>query len=286
MKRYIITALAVAAILTACNSDDMHEAEATSTTTITFSMTGDFQLTAHDFTRALTADGKDMTDVWVLDYVDGILQQQLHQVSTDADFGAPTLSLGLGTHHIYFVASRGAGATLNTDAKTLTFTKVLDTFWKDYELTITSGTSSGNRAVALDRVVTKLKVTFTDEIPAGAATFNVTPTAWHYGFSYQTGEPTAATASQVITVNIPAGIIGVTGESLSVFCFSSATEWQTDVALNCKTSGGDVLGSATITSAPFVRNRVSEYTGPLFGDNGSMTLSLNTDWTTSHTGTW
>ena len=38
--------------------------------------------------------------------------------------------------------------------------------------------------------------------------------------------------------------------------------------------------------APFVRNRVSEYTGPLFGDNGSMTLNLNTEWSTSHTGTW
>ena len=78
MKNYIITALAVAAILTACNSDDMHEADATSTTTITFSMTGDFQLTAHDFTRSLEADGKTMTDVWVLDYVGGVLQQQVH----------------------------------------------------------------------------------------------------------------------------------------------------------------------------------------------------------------
>ena len=34
MKQHILTAIAVAAILTACNSDDMHEAEATSTTTI------------------------------------------------------------------------------------------------------------------------------------------------------------------------------------------------------------------------------------------------------------
>lgn len=286
MKRIFYMIIA-ATMMAACNNDsDNTPVLDDSPVKITFNVQGDFTLQTHDITRALTADGKDMTDVWVLDYVDGVLQQQLHQVSTDADFGAPTLSLGLGIHHIYFVASRGAGATLNTDAKTLTFARVLDTFWKDYELTITSGTSSGNRAVALDRVVTKLKVTFTDEIPAGAATFNVTPTAWHYGFSYQTGEPSAATVSQVITVNIPAGIIGVTGESLSVFCFSSATEWQTDVALNCKTSDGDVLGSATITSAPFVRNRVSEYTGPLFGDNGSMTLSLNTDWTTSHTGTW
>ena len=286
MKRYIITALAVAAILTACNSDDMHEAEATSTTTITFSMTGDFQLTAHDFTRALTADGKDMTDVWVLDYVGGEPKQQLHQTSDDVDFGSPTMDLSLGTHHIYFIASRGAGASLNTTTHALTFTSVRDTFWKDYEITIHSGTSSGNRSVTLDRIVTKLKLTFTDAIPEGAATFNVTPSSWYYGVDYTTGEPSEATANGTITVNIPSSEIGVLNEAVSIFGFSSATEWTTGVVVNCKTNDSGVLGSATITAAPFVRNRVSEYTGQLFGDNGSMTLNLNTEWSTSHTGTW
>jgi hypothetical protein len=170
MKRYIIMFMAVAAILASCNSDDMHEADAMSVTTITFTMTGDFQLTAHDFTRSLEADGKTMTDVWVFDYMGGILQQQVHQTSADADFGTPTLSLALGEHHIYFVASRGTGATLNTDAHTLTFTKVLDNFWKDYAITITGGTDSGSRAVVLDRIVTKLKVVFSDEPPCGSLT--------------------------------------------------------------------------------------------------------------------
>lgn len=274
-------------MMAACNNDsDNTPVFDDSPVKITFNVQGDFTLNTNPITRALTADGKDMTDVWVLDYMGGVLQQQLHQVSTDADFGMPTLSLGLGTHHIYFVASRGAGATLNTDAKTLTFTKVLDNFWKDYAITITGGTASGSRAVALDRIVTKLKVVFSDAIPTGAATFNVTPSVWHYGFDYTTGNPTAATASQDIVVNIPNASIGVVGESVSIYGFSGTTEWITDIALNCKTSGGDVLGSATITSAPFIRNRVSEYTGPLFGDNGSMTLILNMDWTTSHTGTW
>lgn len=289
MKHYIMTTgLAVALIMTACNSENDHDMAISNvkTTTITFSMTGDFQLTAHDFTRSLEADGKTMTDVWVLDYVGGVLQQQLHQTSTDADFGAPTLSLGLGTHHIYFVASRGAGATLNTNAHTLTFTKVLDTFYKDYAITITGGTASGNRAVALDRIVTKLKVVFSDAIPTGAATFNVTPAAWYYGFDYTTGNPTVATASQTIALTIPNTSIGVTNEFISVFSFSTATEWTTDVTINCKKSDDTVLGSATITAAPFVRNRVSEYTGPLFGDNGSMALSLNATWDDSYQGSW
>ena len=290
MKQTIFTFLhfiIFAFFLTACNNDsDNTPVLDDSPVKITFNVQGDFTLQTGDITRALTADGKDMTDVWVLDYVGGVLQQQLHQTSTDADFGTPTLSLGLGDHHIYFVASRGTGATLDTDSHTLTFTKVLDNFWKDYAITITGGTASGSRAVALDRIVTKLKVVFSDAIPTGAATFNITPSVWHYGFDYTNGNPTAATASQTIVVNVPNASIGVAGESLNIYGFSGTTEWQTDVALNCKTSDGDVLGSATITSAPFVRNRVSEYTGPLFTENGSMTLSLNATWDDSYQGSW
>lgn len=287
MKNYIITALAVALTMTACiSNDDTYESDASRTVAVTFNVQGDFTLTATPMTRALDADGKMMTDVWCLDYVGGVLQQQIHQTSDDDDFGNPTLALGLGEHHIYFVASRGTGATLSTEAKTLTFARVLDTFWKDYEIAITAGTSSGSRSVALDRVVTKLKVVFSDAIPTGAAKFEVTPASWYYGIDYTTGEPSEATINGTVTVNIPPSEIGVVNEAVSIFGFSSDTEWATDIALNCKKSDGTVLGCATISAAPFVRNRVSEYTGPLFGDNGSMTLNLNTEWSTSHTGTW
>jgi hypothetical protein len=140
--------------------------------------------------------------------------------------------------------------------------------------------------VALDRVVTKLKVVLSDAIPTGAAKFEVTPASWYYGMNYTTGEPSEATVNGTVTVNIPSSEIGVVNEAVGIFGFSSATEWTTDVAITCKTSESGVLGGATITAAPFMRNRVSEYTGPLFGDNGAMTLSLNTDWATTYTGSW
>ena len=282
MKKTVM-ALAAGLLCAACNSDDYEVSESR---TITFNVQGDFRLSTQDITRALEADGKTMTDVWVLDYVDGELEQQLHQTSDDADFGSPTMDLSLGTHHIYFIASRGAGASLNTTTHALTFTSVRDTFWKDYEITISGGTSSGNRSVTLDRIVTKLKLTFTDAIPEGAATFNVTPSIWYYGVDYTTGEPSEATANGTITVNIPSSEIGVVNEAVSIFGFSSATEWTTDVAVDCKTSDSGILGSATIASAPFVRNRVSEYTGPLFTAGGGMTLLLNTEWDESYQGTW
>ena len=284
MKHLYIIILA--ALFVACTKEDS-PVFSDSVAKITFSISGDFTLTSHDFTRSLTADGKDMTDVWVLDYVDGTLIQQLHQSdNTAADFGTPTLNLSIGTHRIYFVASRGTGAVLNTTTHALTFTSVRDTFWKDYEITISGGISSGNRSVTLDRIVTKLKLTFTDAIPEGAATFNVTPSSWYYGVDYTTGEPSEATDNGTITVNIPSSEIGVVNEAVSIFGFSSTTEWNTNIDINCKSASDAVLGSATITSAPFVRNRVSEYTGQLFGDSGAMTLSLNATWDDSYNGAW
>lgn len=253
---------------------------------MTFSMSGDFSLRTNAMTRSLTADGKEMTDVWVLDYVGAECLQTIHQTAEDDDFGQPTLTLAMGDHHLYFIASRGSGATLNTTNHTIVFARVLDTFWKDYSITISAGSSSGSRAVALDRIVSKLKVVFSDAIPAGAATFNVTPASWHYGFNYMTGEPTTATSSQAITINIPASEIGVVNEAISVFGFSSANEWTTNVSIDCKGSDNGILGSAVISGAPFVRNRVSEYTGPLFGDNGAMNMSLNADWINGVSGTW
>ena len=276
-----------AVMMAACgNDDDLSGQTAKHSTRITFDIQGDFTLSTHDFTRALTADGKDMTDVWVWDYVGTECLQNVHQTSGDSDFGTPTMELGLGTHHLYFVASRGVTPTVDNDANTITWATVRDTFWKHYELTVTGGTSGGSRAVALDRVVTKLKVVLSDAIPTGAAKFDVTPASWYYGIDYTTGEPSEATINGTITVNIPTSEIGAVNEAVSIFGFSSATEWTTNIAINCKAANNDVLGSATIAAAPFVRNRVSEYTGPLFGDNGAMTLSLSTEWETSYTGTW
>lgn len=236
-------------------------------------------------TRTLTADGKTMTDLWVLDYMGDNLAQTIHQTSDDADFGAPSIELDYGSHTLYFVASRGSGATIETEAKTITFAKVLDTFWQSLALTVTSSTESA-RTVTLSRVVTKLTLVFSDAIPTGAATFNFTPATWHYGINYQTGEPTATTASQTITVNIPSSVIGQTGLDASVYGFSGSTEWTTDIAINCKTSSDAILGQAEISAAPFKRNRQTVYTGPLFDRTRSMTLTLNDSWDDSYQATW
>lgn len=260
--------------------------------TITFQCRG-FDITTASFsdadqtTRAeLKADGKTLTDLWVLDYVNGSLAQDvLHQTSDQEDFGTPTLNLSVGSHHVYFIASRGQDATIDTDAHTIAFARVLDTFYYDLALDVTA-TSSGSRNVTLERCVTKFSAVITDAIPEGAATFNMTPAQWYYGWDYVAGTPTTATASQTITINIPSSEIGATNERLSIFGFSAATEWMTDIAINCKKGDGTILGTATIADVPLKQNRITTFSGPLFSANGLTSVSLSSDWLDEHTGTW
>lgn len=270
---------------------DTEEQEAAETSVsgkkFTFTVKGDFTGDWKPVSRGyLSADGKDMTDLWVLDYVDGQLVQQLHQSDNTAeDFGRPSMTLAYGTHHVYFVASRGTSPVLNTDAGTITWSSVRDTFWQDYEVTVVS-TSNGNRAVTLDRVVTKLSLAFTDAVSASAATINFTPSTWYYGLNYTTGEPTAPTTSQTNTMVVPDGYVGRTDVSAAYFSISPSSEWTTDVTIDSKDTDGNIIGQGVMEDVPMKRNRVTEYSGPLFTAGGDITLTLSDTWDTSVTGTW
>jgi len=299
MKKKFVFFLLAASLLTSCEKVILTESDSESETVsdgspvgnakkFTFTIKGDFSDNWKPVgTRGyLAADGKDLTDVWVLDYQGGALVQQLHQSDNTAeDFGHPTMNLAYGSHHIYIIATRSTGATLDTDTHTLSFAKVLDTFYKDYEVSVVS-TSNGNRAVTLDRVVTRLRLTFDDAISTDAATINIAPHTWHYGWNYVTGTPADTRTDQVTTITIPSSEIGKTGVQANLFGFSSSTEWTTDIAINSKSSPSTVIGQTTITDAPFRANRITEYSGPLFGSEGAMTLSLNSSWDDAYNGTW
>ena len=291
MKKMIMMAL-TAALMCGCEKPVLDDASDVSvdgtqnlpTKSFTFTVKGDFG--AATFTRGyLTADGQSMTDLWVFDYMDGECVQTVHQTSTDADWGQPKMSLSYGSHHVYFVASRGEGATLDADGHTITWTGPRDTFWKDYEVDVVS-TSNGNRAVTLDRVATKIRVVVTDEVPATCKAVTVTPERWYYGWDYVNG---VAVASQQTErrVTVPESYVGTTGQlAVSIFGLSGSDEWVTNVVVKALGDGDAVLGSATINGAPFKANRSTEYSGSLFSSGGSLDVGISTSWDSPHVGTW
>lgn len=245
----------------------------------TFTVKGDF--TSPTFSEGsrraayLGADGNSMTDLWVFDFVGDNMVQQVHQTVDSDGWGEPTMPLTIGTHHVYFVASRGVSPVV--DGQTITWSSVRDTFWKDYEVTV-ANTSNGNRAVTLDRVVSKLIVTINDVMPTGAATLSVTPATWYYGLNYRTGTACGVQNDAPISVSIPSGYIGTTGLAVSFFTISQSTEWTTDVAVAIKDGNGTTMGSATIDDAPMKGNRSAEYSGNMFSGSNTMTVGLNTTW--------
>ena len=250
----------------------------------TFTVKGDFG--AATFTRGyLAADGKDMTDLWAFDYMDGLCVQSVHQTAEDEAWGKPTLTLSYGQHHVYFVASRGVDPAVNATDHIITWGTVRDTFWKDYEVNVVA-TSNGNRAVTLDRVATKLRVVVEDEVPALCKTVEVTPNLWYYGLDYVSGAAVSA-QKKAVSVTVPESLVGTVGQlAVNVFGISEANEWTTSVALDAKDGDGGSVGHATISGAPFKRNRATEYSGSLFASGGVLDVGVNGEWENSVVGTW
>ena len=283
MKKYLFFAL-TALMVVGCGKCIEEENEGGTAKRITFRVNGDF--TSPTFTRAaLSANGSDMTDLWVFDFVDEECVQSIHLTPDDEDFGAPTLTMAQGAHTVCFVVSRGDGATVDEWAHTIEWSKVSDTFWADLDMNITQS-SPGNVAVTLNRVATRLRLTIEDAVPTGVTSVDITPAKWYYGLNYWTGDAAVQKTNITRTISVPSSYVGTTGLSLSIFGLSNSTEWTTDVALQAKDGDGAAVSSVAIANAPFKANRTTQYSGRLFGNDGAFTLSLNDEWLDAYNGTW
>ena len=251
--------------------------------TITFTFGDTFQQRA--MTRAAITS-LSLTDLWMFDYVGDDLQQTIHQSSTDEDFGAISASMGYGTHTLYFVASRGTTPTTDTDAKTITWTKPSDTYWATASV-IVAPSSDASQSVTLTRIATRLRITVTDEIPANAATFTVTPSQWYYGINYTTGAGVGLQANYPRPVTIPANYIGTSGElMISIFGFVPSADWQTDVTATLTASDESVLGQVSLEDVPLKRNITTSYSGGILGTAKAFTLTADDAWGEDDVHTW
>lgn len=298
MKKTIFVLTAAACMMAACEKLDIPESNESVDNedmvpggdspadgrTFTFTIKGDFENEMK--TRGiLSANGSNMTDLWMFDYVGDELVQQLHLTPSDENFDAPTITLSYASHHVYIVVSRGTTPAVDAEAHTITWEKVSDTFWKDYTIDVTNS-STKNRSCTLARMVTKLKITPTDEIPVGMASMTVVPSVWYSCFDYKTGEPVAGDAVERV-ISVPSSYAGTSGQlATSIFSLSPATSWSTDVAVTAKDGDGAVLGSVTMTAVPFVRNRATEMSGGMFAEHSPVSLTLDDAWSDAYVGEW
>jgi hypothetical protein len=276
MKK-ILFAIVVTTMLVGCVNDN--EPEVNNFKRVKIAVGGDM-----DFIQTrLAANDKEMTDLWVFDYIGTELMQTVHQTPSDENWGSPEMMLAYGDHTLYFVASRGSQPTVT--GTVIKWGGPSDTFWNEKTATVGKD-SPANLAVTLQRVSTRLRVKLKDFIPAEMASVTIAADTWYNSIDYKTGM-TKESYAESRQISIPEEYKETTGQlTMSLFGLSDSGEWVTNVTLTAKDNDGKVIGTATIEDVPFDRNRTSDYTGYLFGKDNTVDVTLDDTWEESYTDKW
>ena len=254
--------MAMLAILASCAKDD--ELSTSDGKMLTFNVNSSV---SYETRAGLSANGHELTELWMLDYQGGVLKQTIHQESSEAVFGTISAYFANGEHEIYFVASRGDGAVLDTQEHKITWAKVSDTFYKSLTVDVSRAQEATN--VTLSRASCKLKVSVDDDIPADAQTMSIKTGTWYKGIDYIDGTATDAVLSN-FEVDISDGTKTVSTYSIS------PEAWTTDVTVSMKTASG--TESVSVKDVPFYRNRETAVHGNLFGSQQGMAIGIDDSW--------
>lgn len=244
---------------------------------------------------ALSANGKQLTDLYILDYdkATGKLLQVLHQTSTATDFAEPDLTLDYGDHVLKVVATRSQEPTLwdagkinwtmepniltpvtATQPVMLTSVKTSDTFGAEKEVSVGIGKAT-TVSITLDRLVAKLVVNSTDAFPDDATTIAL-DLQEHRTLSWATMDVIEAVEHQRVTD--VSSLRGTTGTVLSFFMLTPKDGYTTDVTLTMNRTEGTPYSTITVPSVPLDRNKVTMITGSIYGHEQGVQVSVKDAW--------
>lgn len=243
----------------------------------------------------LSANGKALTDLYILDYdkTSGKLLQVLHQTSTAADFAEPDLTLDYGEHVLKVVATRSLEPTLwdagnitwqvepnvltpvtATQPVMLTSLKTSDTFGAEKEVSVGIGKAT-TVSIALDRLVAKLVVNSTDVFPDDCTTITLDMQE-HKSLSWATMDVMEAVGNQ--RESDVTQLRGTTGTSLAYYFLTPKSGYQTDITLRTNRAEGAPYSTVTVENVPLERNKVTTITGPLYKHGQGFQMMVNDEW--------
>lgn len=281
MKKILLMATMLAT-LTACEHYEFTEettndkGEIVASKAFTFHLKGDFTTSFEEMTRAAVRLENDntagITDIWVLDYQDGKLLQQVHQVASDADFGYPQMNLTYGHHDVKFIASKGTVPVLSASA--LSWQKVLDTFTLDYPVDVVAS-SNGNRAPELKRAIGGVKLVATDAVKNGTQKVSVIMKR-SLSLALPALAPNEATAS-ANELSITSSQWDKTGLALTTYTLCDE-EIITDVVVTVTGADNVVISQFTVSDVSVKKNRITTLTGEMFGRGNGFSVAIDDSW--------
>ena len=244
---------------------------------------------------ALTAEGKELTDLFIFDYdkETGTLLQVLHQTSTSEDFAEPDLTLDYGEHTLKVIATRSTSPTL-LDAggedwtvsdnvltsvgeslpAVLTSAKTSDTFGAVQDITV--GTGKQSASIALNRIVAQLVVAPTDVYPDDAG--DITTSLDEYkAFSWQTFDVTEAVNNQrVYDASVNAG---KQNRSIAYYVLVPAQGYTSDVSFVVGRRGSDKpYAEILVPGVKLERNKITTISGSFYHHQKALSITVEDAW--------
>ena len=267
MKKLLFLATICAAFCACANdASEVMEDEETELVTLTFSP---YEQTAMArTTRAATsiASVVNHLDVWI---TDGTTTTDLHQTSTDADFGTISMTLDkTKTYTLYAVGHKADGATLSDGVISFTDDKVTHAMY--YSTTFSPATTT-SLSCLMQRIVADFRLEITDDIPAECKSLRFTISDVFDRWNVSTGGTHQLNRVSTINCNGTSAIFNV---------YAIVTDAQTthDILVEALDANGDVLQSRTFTSVPLRNGYKTNYKGTFFIDTPMSMSFMVDDW--------
>ena len=178
MKKAFFAVLCAVAGLASCTKESDEqvkcgfyvETDCDTLVTISFNPTHYFVTPMDARTRATISEAATQIDLWLSD---GETMTDVHQSSSDPNFGTVTVTLDKrNTYTLYALAHKGsAAATLTEGTVSFPDDKIKDTFW--YTTTFSPATTS-NVNCDFERIVAQVRIETTDPIPSNVKKMRIT----------------------------------------------------------------------------------------------------------------
>lgn len=245
---------------------------------------------------SLPVDGKELTDIFILDYdkTSGKLLQVLHQTNAAEDFAQPDMTLSYGEHTLKVIATRSISPTLldadkadwaiddnvltaisATEPAILTSEKTSDSFGAEKDVSVAAGKVQAVN-IQLERIVAKLVLNCTDQFPADCSTLQMDMDEYK-SFSWADFNVLGAEKNQ--RVSDVTKYVGTSNVFITYFLLVPDEGYSTDITFTMSRKDSDKPYSTfTVPDVQFERNKITTIKGQYFDHQSGVTFSLKTEW--------
>ena len=216
---------------------------------------------------------------------DGTKVKSVNQTSADGSFGTVAVSLAEGTYKVVAVAhnsTEGNATISSTEKVTFANNKMSDTFACCETLSVLDG-STIEKELLLQRVVAMVRLTVTGTIPDEVARLK-----FYYTGGSSTLNPSTGYGC-VQSKQTEYRPVVVDGSPVNTFELYTAPHELNDVlklVITAQDSDNQTLNEWTMEDIPVTRNKITTWSGALFGDDdtgggtgsGGIGITLDTTW--------